>query len=89
MPLGLLGDGDGHSANYVDWALNDVVNQVLDCLDAPLRGILSLDAHLGFIFHLVAPPQILQLLVSLDLHFELVEDVHLICRFFFLFPFVR
>ena len=54
MPLGLLGHGDCHSANDINWALNDIVEQVLGCLNAPLGGILSLDTHLVFVFHLVA-----------------------------------
>ena len=59
MPLGLLGHGDCHSANDIYWALNDIVEQVLGCLNALLRGILPLDTHLVFILHLVAPAQIL------------------------------
>ena len=54
MPLGLLGYGDCHSANDIYWTLNDIVEQVLGCLNAPLGGILSLDTHLVFVFHLVA-----------------------------------
>ena len=79
MPFGLFGNGDCHSANNVYWPLNDVVEQVLGCLNAPLGSIFSLDTHLVFVFHLVASSQILKLLVSLDLHFELLQDEHLIC----------